>query len=367
MPSLQQTLGLLLCSRALAQPACVLSPSGTMLCCGPDDYECVARVQKAHEEPPSSPPAIRTEAPVLFGSMYTFANSPLWDRSTPFDVAVVGVPFGLQNGNEAPGMQTIRREVSRIPAYSRLYGASIKDLTVVDGQDLVVGGDSVDRFKSLTSAAEPFFKTGKPVVALGGDHSITVPLMRAAVQENVDFAVIHIDKDLAIGTGSREQPLTASTAMFWGAAQKLFDVRHSMHIGVRGNLDSQKVELLDQELGFQTVLVEDFELHGVLGIVQKVKERLSRRDGTFMPAYLSLNFDVLDLTDPGGLSPKALRALLAGMRPFCVLRGAELRGIDGLTDAKAVKVAASIAHDLVLLAGRRSDKELVAANLQHEL
>lgn len=274
-------------------------------------------------------------------------------------------------------MQLLRKETSSIPAYSRLYGASIEDFVVVDCQDLVVGGGSVDRFNSLAAAAAPLFQTSKPVVSIGGDHSITMPLLRSAREAISDFAVIHIDKDLAIGSGSREQALTTDSAMFWGAASKLFDVRHSIHVGVRGNLPSQKVELLDQELGFKTILAEEFVVRGVNGIVEIVKARLGRRDGSFMPAYLSLDLDVLDLwrstaiDEPGGLSFKELRAFLVLLRTFCVVRGAELRGVGTLTDPASLKVAAAIAHDLVLLAGVSAgnvkEKEIQSSPLQEEL
>lgn len=350
-------------------PACVLTPSGTMLCCAADDYECLSKLQKAHPEPEKSlsttfnqqsfvPPTAG-----LVGSMYTFGGAPVWDGSKEFDVAVVGVPFGLRDDDtQAPGMQLVRKEASASPPYSRLYGSSLKDYDIVDGQDLAVDGETMQRFRSLEAGVEPFYKTGKPVVALGADHTITVPLMRAASKATGKFAVLHIDKDLAIGNGdSREQPLHDSTAMFWAVAAKLFDPRHSLHIGARGNLPSQKVELLDQELGFQTITAEDFTGNGIPGVVQMVKERLARRDGSFMPAYISLDVDVLDLPggEPGGLSLNELRALLAGLRPFCVVRGAEIRGINKITDPALSKAVAAVANDLVLLTARRTGHNIV--------
>jgi len=364
-------------ARGLAEPACVLAPNGKMLCCAANDYECIEKAKKAHAEPASHPPSTDTRPQSkswMFGSMYTFANATVWETTSerPFDVVVVGTPFGYDTAHEAPGLQLIRRETSRMGGYSRLYGTSIQDLVVVDGQDLVISGNSMERFRGFEAAALPFFKSGKPVVALGGDQSITVPLLRAAKEAAGDFAVIHIDKDLAIGSGSREQALTASTAMFWGAATSLFDTRHSLHVGARGNLDSQRVELIDQELGFQTILAEDIAVQGVSATVNRIKDRLARRDGTFMPAYLSLDLDVLDPAyfpgrEPGGLSVKELRALLAGLRPFCVLVGAELRDVAPLSEAASLKVAAALAHDLVLLAGRTTDKAVVPPNLKHEL
>merc|ERR1719353_2827322 len=103
-------------------------------------------------------------SPWFIGSHYTFANASVWDHSSPVDVIVVGVPLGSGPSHEAPGMQLLRKETSRIPAYSPLYGASIQDFIVADGQDLVVNsGASMDPLKSLAIAAEPFFRTGKPV------------------------------------------------------------------------------------------------------------------------------------------------------------------------------------------------------------
>lgn len=354
-----------------AQPACVLSASGKMLCCPANDAECIAKVQKAHGQPPSSPPTvIEPTRPWLLGSLHTFANASLWDHASPFDVIVVGVPFGQQAGYEAPGLQLVRRETSRMLPYSRPHGLSLKDLVIVDGQDILAGG--ADRMAELEAAAMPFFKSGRPVIALGGDQSITVPLLQAATNaagSKAEFAMIHFDKDLAIGTGSLEQELSADTGMFWSAASRLFDVRHSLHVAARGNLPSQQVELMDQELGFETVTAEDMALLGVAGTIERIRARLTRRDGTFMPAYISLDLDVLDPvhlpgSEAGGLSVRELRAILAGLRPFCRVVGADVRGVAALADLAAVRVAAAVASDIVLLAGQKISDAVVPPPLR---
>jgi len=355
-----------LCHRASAEdaPACVLTPSGKMLCCAANDFECVAKVQKAHANPSQAPtqtsPTMST-APTrsgLLGTTRSFAGAAVWDRSIvpEFDIAVVGAAFGLESAYDAPGLQMLRREVSRLAPYSRTYGASLSEISLVDGQDLLARGE--DATAELEAAVLPLFRTGRPVVALGGEQLITVPLLRAAKGIIGQFAVIHIDKDLATGTGSLEQQLSDDSAMFWGAATSLFDTRHSLHLGARGNLPAHAVELVDQELGFQTITADDVTIEGVTGVLARVKERLKRRDGTFMPAYISLDLDVLDPafapgTEVGGMSIRELRAILAGLQPFCRVVGADLRGVAPLSDAHHLRVAASVAHDLVLLAGRK--------------
>jgi len=348
----------------------------------------MAKVQKAHAEPlPSTPPVpVTPSKPRMVGSSFTFANATVWDGSSPFDVAVVGVPFGLEVGYDAPGMQLVRKETARLFPYSRLYSASLQDLRIVDGQDLLVSGAPMDRLAGLEAAAAQFFSKGRPLVAVGGDQFITFALMKAAKAAVGKFGIVHIDKDLAIGTGSREQGLSASTALFWGAAASLFDTRHSLHVASRGNLPSQQVELLDQELGFQTLTAEEVTLMGAREVIDHIKARLRRRDGTFLPAYLSLDLDVLDPAlyntvvssgssssgsagagEPGGLRVSELRAILAGLRPFCRLVGADVRDVAGQTDPAALRVAAAIVQDVTLLAGLRPDSTLMSPPLQHEL
>lgn len=378
MHFLQRCFLLGLCTmEVLADPACVLSPTGTMLCCAADDLACVAKVQKAHSEQPKAahpPDRVAPSRPQMVGAVYTFVNATVWDSSSPFDVAVVGVPFGLQAGYDAPGMQLVRKETCQLAPYSRLFAASMQELRVADGQDLVASGVSVDRVTGMEAAAFTFYGTGRPLVAVGGDQFITFPLLKAAKAAVAEsFAIIHIDKDLAIGSGSREQGLNANSALFWGAAAKLFDTRHSLHVGVRGNLPSQQVDLLDQELGFQSITAEDVALFGVQEVVARIKARLARRDGTFKLAYLSLDLDVLDSAyfpgskEVGGLTVSQLRALLAGLQPFCRLVGADIRDVSALTDARAVQVAAALVQDVILLAGLRPDSLVQVPPLTHEL
>lgn len=350
------------------KPGCVLSPSGKMLCCAANDPECVAKVQKAHGEPASTPPkVVEPQKPGLMGALHTFANASVWDRKSTFDVAVVGMPFGLEAGYEAPGLQLVRREASRMPPYSRAYGTSLAELVIVDGQDLLVGGS--DRATELEVASLPLFRVGRPVLTMGGDQSISVPLLRSAKQALGEFALIHFDADLATGDGAREQALNADTALFWVAAEDLVDTGHSMHIGAKGNLPSQQVELLDQELGYKTLTAEEVAAEGVAGTVAKIRERLLRRDRTFMPAYISLDLDVLEPNSfpggqVGGMRVSELRAVLALLQPFCRVVGAEIHGVATLSDPTSIKVAAALAHDLVLLAGRPLGNAVVPPNLQ---
>merc|ERR1712137_1398415 len=98
---------------------------------------------------------------------------------------------------------------------------------------------------------------------------------------------------------------------------------------------------------------EDIALLGVAETIQRIKRRLARRDGTFMPAYISLDLDVLDPVyfpsdEVGGLTVSQLRAILAGLRPFCRVVGADVRDISSVADAPVVKIAAAIAQDLAL-------------------
>lgn len=307
-----------------------------MLCCAADDLACMAKVRKAHAEPSPAPPPARTDPsePQMLSSVYSFFNATVWDRSSAFDVAVVGVPFGLEAGYDAPGMQLVRKETGRLAAYSRLYGASLQELSIADGQDLLASGGGMARVVGLEAAAAPFFATGRPLVAVGGDQFITFPLLKAAKAAVGRFALVHVDRDLAIGTGSREQGLSAATALFWGAAATLFDVRHSLHVAARGNLASQQVELLDQELGFETLTAEDLAYLGVREVLARIKARLRRRDGSFMPAFLSLDLDVLDPAHYPGSS---------------------------------TEVAAAVVQDVALLAGLRPESTVMAPPLQHEL
>eukprot|EP00927_Polykrikos_kofoidii_P070635 TRINITY_DN67049_c0_g1_i1.p1 TRINITY_DN67049_c0_g1~~TRINITY_DN67049_c0_g1_i1.p1 ORF type:complete len:374 (-),score=62.13 TRINITY_DN67049_c0_g1_i1:211-1332(-) len=347
-------------SLAVAQPACVVAPNGKMLCCPQDDATCIAKIQAAHEETPTPPAVTTPKKPGMMGSMQTFANSTLWNHINSFDVAVVGVPFGLEPGYDAPGLQLVRRETSRMLPYSRTHESALEDLNVVDGQDLLLSSASRGSGQEIELNAVPFFSTGKPLLAIGGDQSITVPLLRAAKATLGDFAIVHIDKDMAIGSGSREEELSKHSALFWAAASSLVDTRHSIHVGLRGNLPSRRVELIDQELGYQSISAEEMALMGINETVQRIRTRLQRRDGTFMPAYLSLDLDVLDPVyfpaseESGGLSVVQLRALIMGLRPFCRVVCAEIRGVAALeSPGNVVRTAATLAYDLALLAGRQ--------------
>lgn len=122
-------------------------------------------------------------------------------------------------------------------------------------------------------------------------------------------------------------------------------------MGTDGNLASEKPALIDAEFGLETISAQDIEWLGIREAVAQIRKRLTRRDGTLVPAYVSVDLDVLDYFG-GGLRLVELRALLAALRPFCSIVGAELREVARLSDPALLEVAAAVAYDLALLVSR---------------
>ena len=270
------------------------------------------------------------QSPVTVGPRTFFGVPAVSDLSAlEARVAFLGVPF--DSGTPQPGNRTGQ---ARGPAAVRLssweifeYGASVESgalgwydveadrehlvgVTMADVGDVVIqGSDESANFARMTEAARRIAERGSVLVAVGGDHSISLPLGRGvAACHGLD--VVHIDAHadfLDELDGSR----------FSGASQlrrlaELASVEHVVSLGLR-NVDHAEVEGM-RTLGARWATTRDLLERGAASVVDELV--LGAR-----PLYVSIDLDILDLPlvpgttlpEPGGLGYRELRSILAAV------------------------------------------------------
>lgn len=145
-------------------------------------------------------------------------------------------------------------------------------------------------------------KTGRnhpQIVALGGDHSISLPILRALNRVYGKVSAIHIDAHIdtwspkvfaGANAGSRQAQYADGTPYYWAGMEGLLTT-HNVHAGIRSSLDSAKDMDLDQEVGFTTIpAAEMLKRDGVWGVIDKIRAVVSHDE----PVYVSLDVDSLD-------------------------------------------------------------------------
>jgi guanidinopropionase len=262
----------------------------------------------------------------------TFLRCPFQPDLKDTDVGLVGVPYS--GGNAVERMQYLgpRAVRNRSGAYHRAHREfGIDPFELVRVRDL--GDAPIPRALNPDMAAEDFqayfekvFAAGITPVSVGGDHSITWPILRAArrTRFRAPLGMIHFDSH------TDAYPATLATrnhagGFRLGAEDGVIDPRRTVQIGIRGPVAALEQDDWARENFARVITTEEFVTRGVDDVLRDVRRVIG--DG---PAYLSFDLDALDpayapgVADPelDGLTLREVMKLLNG------LRGVQLMGAD---------------------------------------
>jgi agmatinase len=149
-------------------------------------------------------------------------------------------------------------------------------------------------------------------VALGGDHSISLPILRALKPVYGPVSVIHIDAHIdtwspkvfagSQGSPSRQSQYADGTPYYWAGMEGLL-TDTCVHAGIRSSLDSAEDITLDSELNFNIIPASDIlGSRGIQGIIEDIRSTVPLNK----PVYVSLDIDSLDPAfAPGTAGPAA--------------------------------------------------------------
>jgi agmatinase len=118
---------------------------------------------------------------------------------------------------------------------------------------------------------------GSKLVTLGGDHTIALPLLRAAAQRAGEpVAMLHFDAHLDTWDTYFGAEYTHGTPFRRAVEEGILDTEAISHIGTRGPLYGKKDLDDDHRFGFGIVTSADVYYQGVLETVAKVRDRIGR-------------------------------------------------------------------------------------------
>ena len=270
----------------------------------------------------------------------TFARLPRLADVSAADAVVLGVPFD-SGVSYRPGARFgpahIRESSRLLRPYNPAQDASpFAALQVADAGDLAVNPFSIDEAIAATErGARDLLERTAFVLALGGDHTIALPMLRAVAAEHGPVAVVHFDAHLDTWDTYFGAVYTHGTPFRRAAEEGLLDPTGCLHLGIRGPLNSPADLTDDTALGFQIVSAPEVDHIGVTGLAERIRDRVGDR-----PVYVSVDIDVLDPAHaPGTGTPEAggltSRELLATLRSLAQLN---------LIGADVVEVAPAYDH-----------------------
>lgn len=293
-----------------------------------------------------------------FAGPETFARLPRAWEVDRVDIAVLGVPFDAGT-TYRPGARfgpsAIRQGSRLLRDYHPSLGVSpFAAHQVADAGDVSCSPfDIAEAIAAIEADARRWTSEGVPVLALGGDHTIALPLMRAAMAKHGPVALVHFDAHLDTWETYFGAPYTHGTVFRRASEEGLFLDDRSMHIGIRGPLYGPGDLEDDAGFGFSILNTEFVAEHGVAETARRIRERVGDA-----PLYLSIDIDVLDpafapgtgTPEAGGLQSRELLGILRGLRGSRLV-GADIVEVSPAYDHAEVTTiaAAHVAYDLLAL------------------
>jgi agmatinase len=293
----------------------------------------------------------------------TFARLPRTDQVTHTDVAVVGIPFD-SGVSYRPGARFgpghIRAASKLLRTYHpRLDVEPFAVHQVADAGDIAVNPfDIAEAITTIERASDELRDGGAKLITLGGDHTIALPLLRAAAERHGPVALLHFDAHLDTWDTYFGAEYTHGTPFRRAVEEGILDTEAISHIGTRGPLYGKKDLDDDHRFGFGIVTSADVYYQGVLETVAKVRDRIGNR-----PLYISVDIDVLDpahapgtgTPEAGGITSRELLEIIRGFRGMNLVGADVVEVAPAYDHAEITGVAAShVAYELVTLMADRA-------------
>jgi agmatinase/guanidinopropionase len=266
-----------------------------------------------------------------FGGITTFMRQTASREFDGIDVAIVGVPFdsgtSYRSGTRF-GPRKIREASLLLWGYNQVMKVAPTDqLRIVDYGDVdVIPVDIQATMQAIAGEVDAILEKDVTVAALGGDHSITLPLLRAHAKKFGQLAVVHFDSHP--DTWDFEypsQPYSHGTPFRRALEEKLIDPSAYIQVGIRGSTSGPEDMEQARQMGAQVITIQDAHIMGIEAVIQAIHEAVSGH-----PVYLSLDIDAVDpafapgtgTPEVGGFSSIQILQLLRG------LNGLDLVGFD---------------------------------------
>ncbi|NNG42467.1 agmatinase [Pseudoalteromonas sp. NEC-BIFX-2020_002] len=261
----------------------------------------------------------------LYSNGMTFLRQPMVQNITDInaDVVVLGLPFDMATSGRPGarlGPDAIRRASVHLAWEEIKYPWTFKlfeRLKLADAGDFTYPVGDAEYFTAkLEQAAAGILNQGKAILGLGGDHFVTLPLLRAHAKRFGKMALVHFDAHTdTYSNGSRYDHGT----MFYHAPMEgLIDVDHSIQIGIRTDFDQSKHEFAV----IDAMAANDLS-------AQSIAEQILARVGD-LPVYITFDIDCLDPAFAPGTGTPVCGGLTSDkvLKILRALKGINIIGMD---------------------------------------
>ena len=245
------------------------------------------------------------------------------------DIGLVGVPFdgGVTNRTGARhGPREIRNQSSLMRRMHQSSGISPHDLArVADVGDAWVQSP-FHLENSLDEIAEFFIRLNEASVtplSAGGDHSITLPILRA-IAKTGPVGMVHFDAHCDTGDDYLGSKFHHGAPFRRAVEEGLLDPERTIQIGIRGSVNEPDIWKFSHDSGMRVIYMEEFYELGIKRVIDE-----ARRVVGIGPTYISFDVDGLDpvyapgtgTPEVGGFSSMEAQFMIRGLKGLNLIGG----------------------------------------------
>lgn len=293
-----------------------------------------------------------------FSGPNTFMRLPQATRLDGLDVALLGIPMDIgtswRSGTRF-GPKQIRAESAMLRPYNMATGAAPFDhLQIADIGDLAINTFSLtDSLAIIKDSYHALLENPLIPLAMGGDHSITLPILRAMAAKHGPVALVHVDAHADVNDTMFGEKETHGTVFRRAFEENLIQADKTFQIGIRGTGYAASDFTEAQGWGFQHFPAETLWHKSLDALGAEIKDQIGSH-----PTYISYDIDSLDpafapgtgTPEIGGLTtPQALQLIraLSGVR----IVGADLVEVSPPYDpsGNTALTAANIVYEILCL------------------
>ena len=235
----------------------------------------------------------------------TLFRCPHQSDPTKCDIALVGVPHSTGNGTTERDQHLGPRFVRHVSAGFRRVHLDFKinpweEKIIHDLGDVPLpeANNNEKCIEDITNFYEKIAKVNKPVVSIGGDHSITGGILQGLGKNNLSLtkgkkiSFLHIDAHTDTYNQLDHFLGAKKSAAHWGSYlvdDGIIDPSTSMQIGMRGNPRTLDWLQPSYDLGYNVVTMQEFQKRGIQDVISETLDKLGDN-----PIYITFDLDSLD-------------------------------------------------------------------------
>jgi len=236
---------------------------------------------------------------------------PVSETADGVDVGIIGVPLDIGTSNRN-GTRYGPRQVRAESVLVRLYNmatraAPFDSFQVADLGDVALNPYNLSAcIEIIEQHYSAVLENAVTPISIGGDHTITLPILRAITRKHGPVALIHVDAHADVNDTMFGEPVAHGTIFRRAIEEKLVDPRSMVQIGLRATGYAAEDFDWARDQGVTVVQAEACWYKSLAPLMEEVQ----RLVGPDQPAYLSFDIDGLDPSvapgtgtpEPGGLT-----------------------------------------------------------------